>query len=308
MLGFFDAIKKSRRQVSRENQSQGRAGEKKIREKYEMTGYKVTRTGKGHDLKAEKKDWFTGENRAKYIEVKTGNSKLSKLQKKKQGQIGGKYVVERLKPTTFGLVSNNRESDSRSKKSKSSGFGSPVTWGSGSTKKKKSGGIFGSSTVDSIFGSSSKKKSKSKSVSMFGSSTVDSIFGSSSKKKSKSKSVSMFGSSTVDSIFGSSSKKKSKSKSVSMFGSSTVDSIFGSSSKKKSKSKKSVSMFGSSTVDSIFGSGSKKKSRKKKSVSMFGSGSVDSIFGSSSKKKSRKKKSVSMFGSSKRNKKDVGIW
>jgi len=31
-LGFFDALKKSRRQVNRENQEQGRARERKIKE------------------------------------------------------------------------------------------------------------------------------------------------------------------------------------------------------------------------------------------------------------------------------------
>ena len=30
----------------------------KIKEEYEFSGYKVSRTGKGHDLKAEKKDWL----------------------------------------------------------------------------------------------------------------------------------------------------------------------------------------------------------------------------------------------------------
>ena len=54
-MGFFDVFKKSRKQVNKENQEQGRAGEKKIKEEYEFSGYKVTRTGKGHDFKAEKK-------------------------------------------------------------------------------------------------------------------------------------------------------------------------------------------------------------------------------------------------------------
>ena len=50
-MGFFDIFKKSRKQVNRENQEQGREGERKIREKYEFSGGKVTRTGKGHDFK-----------------------------------------------------------------------------------------------------------------------------------------------------------------------------------------------------------------------------------------------------------------
>ncbi len=148
-MGFFDSLRKSRRQVNRENQEQGRAGERKIKEEWEFSGYKVTRTGKGHDLKAEKRDLFTGEKETKYIEVKTGNSKLSKLQKKKRGRLGKKYVVERLEPTPFGLQSNNRESDLSSKRK----------------KKSPSDSIFGdSSSMDSLFGrgSSGGKKSKRK--------------------------------------------------------------------------------------------------------------------------------------------------
>jgi len=176
-LGFFDAFKKSRKQVNQENQEQGKAGERRIREEYEFSGYKVKRTGKGHDLKAEKKDWFTGKKDTKYIEVKTGNSKLSKLQKKKRGQLGRKYVVERLEPTPFGLVSNNRESDKPKKRKKNDGstfgFGNISFWGSDSdtkkktkkksTAKKKTDSIWGSSSsMDSIFGSPKPKKKTSK--------------------------------------------------------------------------------------------------------------------------------------------------
>ena len=182
-MGFFDAFKKSRKQVNRENQEQGKAGERRIKEEYEFSGYKVKRTGKGHDLKAEKKDWFTGKKDTKYIEVKTGNSKLSKLQKKKRGQLGKKYVVERLEPTPLGLVSNNRESDKpkkRKKKDSSSllGFGNVSFWGSESDGKKK--------TRKKTTRKKTTKKSptKKKSDSIWGSSnSMDSIFGSTSTKK-----------------------------------------------------------------------------------------------------------------------------
>ena len=188
-MGFFDVFKKSRKQVNKENQEQGRAGEKKIKEEYEFSGYKVTRTGKGHDFKAEKKDWF-GNKTTKHIEVKTGNSKLSKLQKKKRGRLGDKYVVERLEPTPFGLSSNNRESDltpKQRKKKSSSIFSSS---------------IFGSSLTDSFFGSGSsttkektKKKSttKKKSDNLWGSSSsTTALFGSGSPKKRKKKSDSIW--------------------------------------------------------------------------------------------------------------------
>lgn len=170
-MGFFDVFKKSRKQVNRENQEQGKAGERKIREEYEFSGYKVTRTGKGHDLKAEKKDWFIGKKKTKYIEVKTGNSKLSKLQKKKQSRLGDKYIVERLKPTSFGLVTNNRESDLSLKKQKA---------------HRSNPFNFGSNSVDSIFGSSSPKKKATKKKTTRKKVTKKqstSIWGSSSKGK-----------------------------------------------------------------------------------------------------------------------------
>lgn len=183
-MGFFDAFKKSRRQVNRENQEQGKAGERRIKEEYEFSGYKVKRTGKGHDLKAEKKDWFTGKKETKYIEVKTGNSKLSKLQKKKRGYLGKKYVVERLEPTPLGLVSNNRESDKPKKRKKkdssnSLGFGSISFWGSESDTKKKT----------KKKSTTKKKITKKKSDSIWGSSSsMDSVFGSTTtKKKTKRK-------------------------------------------------------------------------------------------------------------------------
>ncbi len=162
-MGFFDVFKKSRKQVNRDNQEQGRAGEKKIKDEYEFSGYNVTRTGKGHDFKAEKKDWF-GNKTTKHIEVKTGNSKLSKLQKKKRGQLGDKYVVERLEPTPFGLSTNNRESDQPK-------------------KRKKKSSIFGSSSTDSIFGSSSSTKKKSTKKKSTPKKKQTSIWGSSSKSK-----------------------------------------------------------------------------------------------------------------------------
>ena len=197
-MGFFDAFKKSRKQVNRENQEQGKAGERRIKEEYEFSGYKVKRTGKGHDLKAEKKDWFTGKKETKYIEVKTGNSKLSKLQKKKRGQLGKKYVVERLEPTPLGLVSNNRESDKPKKRKKkdssnSFGFGNVSFWSSDSGTKKKT------KKKSSV----KKKTTEKKSDSIWGSSSsMDSIFGSATKKKTtkkktpKKKTTDLWGSST----------------------------------------------------------------------------------------------------------------
>jgi hypothetical protein len=79
-VGIFDAFKKSKREVIRDNQYQGKAGEEKIKRDWEFSGYKVENTGIGHDLKAQRRDWLTGKKETEYIEVKTGNSPLSKLQ------------------------------------------------------------------------------------------------------------------------------------------------------------------------------------------------------------------------------------
>lgn len=207
-MGFFDAFKKTRKQVNRENQEQGKAGERRIKEEYEFSGYKVKRTGKGHDLKAEKKDWFTGKKETKYIEVKTGNSKLSPLQNKKRGKLEKKYVVERLEPTPLGLVSNNRESDKPKKRKKKDssgllGFGNVSFWDSDSDGKKKTRK---KTTTKKKF--SPKKKSDS-----FWSSdsSMDSIFGSTpTKKKTKRKTTRKKSTSKkkTTSIWGSTSSRK----------------------------------------------------------------------------------------------------
>jgi len=194
-MSFFDILKKSRRQINRENQEQGKAGERRIREKYEFSGYKVKRTGKGHDLKAEKKDWWTGKKETKYIEVKTGNSKLSRLQKKKRSQFGNKYVVERLSRTPFGLVSNNRESDKpkrRTERSNSGLFGfenasprSDSTNGKGKTAKRRT---------------TRKKSTKDKPTSIWGDSTngkgKTAKRRTTRKKSTKDKPTSIWGDST----------------------------------------------------------------------------------------------------------------
>ena len=75
----------------RANAAKGRAGERRVRDKYKKAGYKVERTGRGHDFKVTKN------NRTKYVEVKTGKAKLSPLQKRKKRSLGKKYVVEKRK-------------------------------------------------------------------------------------------------------------------------------------------------------------------------------------------------------------------
>lgn len=94
-MGFFNIFRRSKRAVIRDNAAKGKRAEKMVRSEYEMAGYKTKRTGKGHDFKATRKNWLTGKKDTKYVEVKTGSSKLSPLQKKKKSQLGRKYVVER---------------------------------------------------------------------------------------------------------------------------------------------------------------------------------------------------------------------
>lgn len=175
-MGIFDVFKKSRREVNRDNQHQGKSGEEQIRQKYEINGYKVERTGRGHDLRAKRQNWLTGKKETKYIEVKTGNSSLSKLQKKKKRQFGSKYIVERLEPTPFGFVPKSPSKKHMSSKNSSS---LNILFGSGkrsTSKKRKSSGY------DALFGtSSSNKRSRS--------SSYDALFGSTSSRRIKSRST-----------------------------------------------------------------------------------------------------------------------
>ena len=128
MFGFM----KSRRTINKKNQEQGREGEKKIKEKYQFMGYKVKRTGRGHDFKVER-DGLLGKE-SKFVEVKTGNSPLSKRQKQAKSRHGSRYVVERLQNTGLGLTQSKTGSNFTSES------------GSGSKRKKKSSGfdLFGS--------------------------------------------------------------------------------------------------------------------------------------------------------------------
>ncbi len=136
-MGFANIFKRSRDQTNRTNQEQGREGERKARAKYEMVGYEVTRTGKGHDFKATKRDPISGKKSTIYVEVKTGNSKLSPLQKKKQKQLSGRYKVERENTITelFRSKSSTRRSNGNAGRR---GRSSSGTWSLGAKRKKSS--------------------------------------------------------------------------------------------------------------------------------------------------------------------------
>ena len=84
MWGF----KRSKKEVIRDNKAKGKRAEEQVKTEYEMNGWNMERTDRGHDYKATKRNWLTGKKETKYVEVKSGNAKLSPLQKKKKKQMG----------------------------------------------------------------------------------------------------------------------------------------------------------------------------------------------------------------------------
>jgi hypothetical protein len=100
-MGIFDSwnneVKKTRKRSTLSvNKAKGRMAENVFVGVQGMAGNTVTRTGKGHDYKVTHRHPITREYEGTtYHEVKTGNSKLSKLQKKTKKKMGSKYKVER---------------------------------------------------------------------------------------------------------------------------------------------------------------------------------------------------------------------
>ena len=70
----------------RGNQAQGRLGEIVYANDQSSRGNPLTRTGKGHDFRDKK---------GRYHEVKTGKSRVSRLQRKKKKSYGGRYIIKR---------------------------------------------------------------------------------------------------------------------------------------------------------------------------------------------------------------------
>jgi len=101
-IGLWGIAPLSKKQKARlvidRNRRRGKIGEDMVRTRYIMRGYEVERTGRGHDFKVRKRDPFTGRViETKYVEVKTGNAKLSKLQEETKNKKRN-YKVERVKP------------------------------------------------------------------------------------------------------------------------------------------------------------------------------------------------------------------
>ena len=68
--GILGILRRSRREINQANQEQGRSGEAQVKARYEMNGWAVTRTGKGHDYRVTRKNWTTGKTETKYVGLK----------------------------------------------------------------------------------------------------------------------------------------------------------------------------------------------------------------------------------------------
>lgn len=109
MLSFDEILfgKKSKKAKKRErikrNKRKGKAAEDQVKMELQLQGFQVERTGKGSDFRAKKRDPITGEViDEKLVEVKSGESKLSRLQKKTKKKKGKEnYIVARRNPFIF---------------------------------------------------------------------------------------------------------------------------------------------------------------------------------------------------------------
>ena len=117
-MGILDKLKKTtKRIILTENKFKGKMAETNTEIKYRMGGYEIKRTGIGHDYHAVKRDIFNRKIDEKYIEVKTGNSKLSKRQKSAKKKLGKKYKVERFNGGFLGTPSLFRRPKRKRRKS-----------------------------------------------------------------------------------------------------------------------------------------------------------------------------------------------
>ena len=80
----------------RRNAAQGRRAEAIVKRRYQRKGFEVQPTGHGHDFKATRYGPRGGKY-VKYVEVKSGNAKLSPKQQKAKKRLGPKYAVERVR-------------------------------------------------------------------------------------------------------------------------------------------------------------------------------------------------------------------
>jgi hypothetical protein len=100
-FGQPESGKEKRQRISRENRRKGKASEEIVAQSYGLRGYKVERTGRGSDFHVTKRDILGNVVESKDIEVKSGHSQLSKLQKETKRKKRGRYGVERVEPPTI---------------------------------------------------------------------------------------------------------------------------------------------------------------------------------------------------------------
>ena len=86
---------RNKRSTIRSNATRGKRAENKVKSEYRARGFHVKTTGVGHDFKATRTNWSTGRKYTKYVEVKSGNAKLSPLQRQSKRYLGNRYVVVR---------------------------------------------------------------------------------------------------------------------------------------------------------------------------------------------------------------------
>ena len=89
--------KQTGRQTIRRNAAKGAAAEKRVAEQYRQRGYRVKRTGRGHDFVVTKRGARAGSGASRFVEVKSGSAVLSPLQRHKKRMYGRRYVVKRVR-------------------------------------------------------------------------------------------------------------------------------------------------------------------------------------------------------------------
>ncbi|MEM3982683.1 MAG: hypothetical protein QXJ21_07520 [Thermofilum sp.] len=83
------------------NRIKGELAESWARTKYEAMGYEVRRTRRGSDFRAIYRNVWGDVVEDKYVEVKSGDSQLSPLQRRMRKRLKRRYVVERYDPFIF---------------------------------------------------------------------------------------------------------------------------------------------------------------------------------------------------------------
>jgi hypothetical protein len=101
-LYYGETKKQRKRRKLEEARRKGRAGEEAYKFNAMLRGVEVKRTGRGHDYVERRRDLLTNRvTSTKYVEVKTGRAKLSKLQKRTKRKKKGAYKVVREEPIVY---------------------------------------------------------------------------------------------------------------------------------------------------------------------------------------------------------------